>query len=109
MIFIIGGAFQGKTEYAKQQFGSSYEIVDHYHLCVREQLERGADCLLEAQRLLSTDRDLVIISNEIGYGLVPMEAEERIYRETVGRVNCFLAKEAEQVIRIVCGIGTRIK
>ena len=52
---------------------------------------------------------LVIISNEVGYGLVPVEEEQRRYRETAGRVNCLLAKQAEQVIRVSCGIGMRLK
>ena len=52
---------------------------------------------------------LVIISDEIGYGLVPVDVFEREYREKSGRVNCYLAEKADQVIRVVCGIGSRIK
>lgn len=63
----------------------------------------------EAKRKFSGQDKLIIISNEVGYGLVPVEAFEREYRETVGRVNCFFAGEAEQVIRVVSGIGKRIK
>lgn len=107
MILIVGGAFQGKTEYAEKNFGDSYVIENHYHIKVREQLKKGLNPLEEAKKL--TDNNIVIVSDEIGYGLVPVDAFEREYREINGRVNCFFAEKAEQVIRVVCGIGTRIK
>lgn len=107
MILIVGGAFQGKTEYAKINFGDGYTIVNHYNLRVRKQLEKGLNPIEEAKKF--TDKNIVIVSDEIGYGLVPVDAFEREYREINGRVNCFFAEKAEQVIRVVCGIGTRIK
>lgn len=109
MIFIIGGAYQGKTEYVSSHFGEEYRVVNQYHLKIRDQLRQGKAPIEEAKRLLEEKDNLIIITDEIGYGLVPMDAFEREYRETSGRVNCYLASEAKQVIRVVCGIGTRIK
>lgn len=109
MIFIIGGAYQGKTEYAKIHFGKEYKIENCYHLKVKEQMQAGLEPLEEAEKLLNENEKLVVVSDEIGYGLVPIDAFERAYREKSGRVNCYFASEAEQVIRVVCGIGTRIK
>lgn len=109
MILIIGGACQGKTAYAKEHFEKEYTIIDEYHLKVRDQLKEGKDPFKEAEKLLMEGEDCVIISNEVGYGLVPVDAFEREYREAVGRVNCYLAGKASQVIRIICGIGTTIK
>ena len=109
MILIIGGACQGKTAYAKEHFEKEYTIIDEYHLKVRDQLKEGKDPCKEAEKLLMKGEDCVIISNEVGYGLVPVDAFDREYREAVGRVNCYLAGKASQVIRIICGIGTTIK
>lgn len=109
MILIIGGACQGKTTYAKEHFEKEYAIIDEYHLKVREQLKAEKDPLKEAKKLIMERDDCVIISNEVGYGLVPIDAFEREYREAVGRVNCYLAGKASRVIRITCGIGTSIK
>lgn len=110
MIFIIGGAYQGKTEYAKENFGNGYEIIDNYHLTVREQLLTGKLPMDELQSLLENVSDMtVIISNELGSGLVPVDAFERRLREENGRVNCAIAARANKVIRVCCGIGTRIK
>lgn len=109
MILIIGGAYQGKTQYAKEHFDKNYTIWNHYHETVRQQLLDKKNPVDEAERKLFGQDKLIIISNEVGYGLVPVETFEREYREAVGRVNCFFAKEAEQVIRVVGGIGNRIR
>ena len=52
---------------------------------------------------------LVILLDEVGSGIIPMEAEARRYRELVGRVGCMLAAQADTVVRVVCGIGVQIK
>jgi adenosylcobinamide kinase/adenosylcobinamide-phosphate guanylyltransferase len=109
MIFIIGGACQGKTVYAKENFGESYQIINQYHLQVKEQLKEGKEPLTEAENLLQEKENCIIISDEIGYGLVPTDRFERLYRETSGRVNCYFASQAKQVIRVISGIGIRIK
>ena len=51
----------------------------------------------------------VIISDEVGNGIVPIEAFEREYRERTGRILVELAKKAEEVERVICGIGQKIK
>ncbi len=109
MILLTGGAYQGKTDYAEKYIQEGYEVINHYHQKVREQLQAGLDPMQEAEVLLRQKDRLLIISDEVGCGLVPMDAFEREWREAAGRVNCYLAKNAEQVIRVICGIGTRIK
>ncbi len=107
MILITGGAFQGKTKYALESFGDKYKIENKYHESVRAQLINGQDPLKEAEALIKDD--VIVITDEIGCGLVPVDSFERKYRDVNGRVNCFLAENAEQVIRVICGIGKRIK
>ena len=53
--------------------------------------------------------DIVVVSQEVGYGVVPMDAFDRKYREAVGRVCTGLASKSKKVTRVVCGIGTVIK
>ena len=69
----------------------------------------GADVRALTGQLLLEHPDCIIISDEIGNGIVPMEHEEREYRELTGRLLCELANKADRVERIVCGIGERIK
>ena len=42
-------------------------------------------------------------------GVVPMRAEDRAFREAVGRALCVIAQEAQQVTRCICSVGVRIK
>ena len=53
--------------------------------------------------------NLIIVSNEIGLGLVPGDPLSRGYRDIVGRTNQFLAKHADQVITVWAGIPLQIK
>ena len=108
MILIVGGACQGKTEYAKVHF-PKLPVWDEYHLEVKRQLQEQGDPVKEAVDAAEKYRNGIIISNELGYGLVPMDPFERQYREVNGRVNCYLAAQADMVIRVICGVGTVIK
>ena len=47
--------------------------------------------------------------DEIGNGIVPLDAFEREYREQTGRAEILLAKKADEVVRVICGIGQKIK
>ena len=51
----------------------------------------------------------VVTINEVGSGVIPAERAERLGREASGRLSVLLAKEAEQVVRMVCGIPVMLK
>ncbi|MDD6628482.1 MAG: bifunctional adenosylcobinamide kinase/adenosylcobinamide-phosphate guanylyltransferase [Lachnospiraceae bacterium] len=59
--------------------------------------------------MIERNPDLIFICDEVGNGIVPVEKEERDYRECVGRVLCVLAEKAERVERVHCGISQKIK
>ena len=65
------------------------------------------DALMDA--LLSGPPDRVLVTDEIGCGIVPADEFERMYREETGRLCCLAAKEADEVWRVCCGLGMRIK
>jgi adenosylcobinamide kinase/adenosylcobinamide-phosphate guanylyltransferase len=50
-----------------------------------------------------------MIVNDISCGIVPMDKNERIFREAVGRTTMYLAQEALAVVRVFAGIGKRLK
>ena len=62
-----------------------------------------------ASKLTKKCPDIVIVTQEIGYGLVPVHAFDRRYRELTGRICTVLAANSDQVDRVVCGIGVTIK
>ena len=116
MILVIGGAFQGKKAFAKEHLGltdaqlaDASFVVSDYHLCIRKQLEAGLNPEEELKKLVREHPGICIIADEIGSGLIPMERTERDYREAVGRTFCAAAKEADEVWRVICGIGQRIR
>ena len=51
----------------------------------------------------------VVISCEVGGGVIPLDRGERIWRENAGRLACLLADRADRVILVHCGIGICIK
>lgn len=67
----------------------------------------------EIDELISNIReqkqDWMIISNEVGLGLVPPYQMGRVYRDGLGWANQRLAREADKVIFMVAGIPTVIK
>lgn len=78
-------------------------VIDHFHMLIK----RGApDELIEA--LLAAD-GLIVISDEVGLGVIPDNLPDIRYRENVGRYLCRFASKAERFERIVCGIGQRLK
>ena len=46
---------------------------------------------------------------ETGMGIVPVDRKERDFRETCGRTLCLAAQLSDEVWRVICGIGERIK
>ena len=49
------------------------------------------------------------ISPALCLRVVPLDAQERAWREAVGRMSCELASQAETVVRMVCGIPVVLK
>ena len=168
MRLVIGGAFQGKTDYVKAKYHIEDACIcrDGYPLSEQDCLAQtdsgcaaGSDnsggvgkCIAESRwkciiglhniirqtmycdpmsnpcgeaaqpgsaqpenalryirSLMQDNPDVILICDEVGGGIVPVDKEERAYRECVGRVLCELAKEAESVERVYCGIGQTIK
>ena len=67
----------------------------------------ATDGLLQAIRM--TKARVVIVSNELGLGLVPATKAVRAFRDLAGRVNQQVAAEADEVYLIVSGLSLRLK
>lgn len=55
------------------------------------------------------DKSLIIVTNEIGMGLVPVDAVSRLYRDILGRANKLSATMSDRVYLLVSGIPVKIK
>jgi len=52
--------------------------------------------------------NFIVVSNEVGLGLVPGTKLERVYRDLLGRANQLLAQHADEVYFMVSGIPMKI-
>ena len=125
MKLVIGGAFQGKYQYARKTFGIQEGWIDgdtcswneifecrgilHFHDYVQRRLRAGKSVDGLAEELLEKNPDICVVTNELGYGVVPADAFDRKYREATGRICEKLAAGSDEVHRVICRIGTVIK
>ena len=67
------------------------------------------EAMLRVLRSLPAHQSLIVVSNEVGMGLVPEYPLGRVYRDTLGYANQHLARAAERVYLLVAGIAVDLK
>jgi adenosyl cobinamide kinase/adenosyl cobinamide phosphate guanylyltransferase len=92
-----------------------FVIVDCVTLWVSNLLERGVEPgdvearAEEAGKVAAAHAaPVVVVSNEVGAGIVPMHPETRAYRDLMGSVNAILARAAERTLLTVAGRVLRL-
>jgi adenosylcobinamide kinase / adenosylcobinamide-phosphate guanylyltransferase len=77
-----------------------------------DELEKAAVAeitgLIECMKSLE-DKDFIIVTNEVGLGLVPDNEAGRYYRDILGRANSLLAAYCDEVFLTVSGLPLKIK
>ncbi|MFY0517633.1 bifunctional adenosylcobinamide kinase/adenosylcobinamide-phosphate guanylyltransferase [Lysinibacillus sp. UGB7] len=130
MYVFIGGAYNGKTNYVMRklegqkvavmdgelpEFAPSCDVLVLKNLetwLVTQNLEEDdivVAHLLTRLKILEENCTLYIIVTDMGRGVVPMEKQARLLRDTCGRLYQALFTEAQRVVRIWYGIGEHIK
>lgn len=124
MKLYVGGCFAGQEQIAKEKekgidwvdgavcsmpqlltCGGVYDFQEFIYRQVKEKKDLSGF----VQRLTAENPHMVIVSNEVGYGVVPLDQTEREYREIMGRISTGLAAFADRVSRTVCGIEVVLK
>ena len=124
MVFVFGGAYQGMREYARDALGAkkiceltqdacaidfscgAVAGLDQFVLGCVQRGESAVD-YLKAHR--DEWRDCILIGMDFSCGLVPMDAQDRLWREENGRLNNYIASNADRVYRLFCGLPQQIK
>jgi len=75
-------------------------------LAAEKRVMAGLDALLDAVR--STDSHWIVVSNEVGLGLVPPYPLGRLFRDLLGMANRRLAAAADEVHWMAAGIPVPI-
>ncbi|MBQ8994257.1 MAG: bifunctional adenosylcobinamide kinase/adenosylcobinamide-phosphate guanylyltransferase [Oscillospiraceae bacterium] len=125
MDLIIGGAYQGKLDLAKDKY--DLEDSDIYFCTEESCIEFGKKCLyhaeefslwcvrngMEATELLDKHKeewkDSLFICEDIFCGVVPIGEDMRAWREMTGRMCAYLSSKAKNVCRVFCGLEQKLK
>ena len=67
------------------------------------------EALLSVIQAAEPNKTLIVVTNEVGLGIVPAYPLGRIYRDTLGYINQRLAKAADRVYLMVAGMAVDIK
>ncbi|WP_411976070.1 bifunctional adenosylcobinamide kinase/adenosylcobinamide-phosphate guanylyltransferase [Sulfitobacter faviae] len=88
-------------------------LIDCATMWLSNHLMEGSDLEAAQAQLLQALRGCaahwVVVSNEVGQGIVPENAMARQFREAQGRLNIALAAEAETVVQVVVGLPQLLK
>jgi len=126
MVFVIGGAYQGKLDHARANLAEpgakvficddrtleidwSCRVIDKIHLLIWARQQAGLDPLAYLSQHQSQLLEKIVICDDLSSGVVPIDRETRLWREQVGRCSVLLAREAARVVRIFCGLATDLK
>lgn len=84
-------------------------VLDRYDAWERgltPQVEQEYDDLVAAVR--ATTRDVVLVTNEVGQGVVPDTSSGRLFRDEMGRLNVMVGDAVDDVIWCVAGRTVRL-
>jgi hypothetical protein len=124
MRILLGGAYQGKLDYAIH----NYEITsDDVFKCTGAELDFSKKCIDNIERFAlacvreGTEplnyikenfhrlKNSVIICDDIFCGVVPVQEDLRAWREATGRMMNWLTPQADSVVRMFCGLPQVLK
>lgn len=124
MVFITGGAYQGKRDYAMETFaltpadvfsctGAEIDFtkrcIDALEEFIYACVQTGTDAVAYFKAHQSQWQDSILICQDISCGVVPLGAEMRAWRQATGKLCRYLSQQASQVSRIFCGLEQRLK
>lgn len=98
---------------ADPQYSAGCILVDCLTLWLSNLMEAGREIEAEFDALIgavsASSAELVIVSNEVGLGIVPIEAGVRAYRDHAGRLHQQIAAASDRVVFMAAGLPMRLK
>jgi adenosylcobinamide kinase / adenosylcobinamide-phosphate guanylyltransferase len=74
-----------------------------------ERALKECEVLLTVVKSFGPNKTLIVVTNEVGLGIVPAYPLGRLYRDTLGYINQRLAQAADHVYLLVAGIAVDLK
>ena len=81
------------------------DIIDK---AVTKEIQELIDCMSRGKPS-SSPTDFIIVTNEVGLGIIPADIVSRLYRDLLGRANRMLAASMDEVYFMVAGIPMVVK
>lgn len=80
-----------------------YEDFQEAERLIKEEVEK----LLEG--IGKSEATVIMVTNEVGSGIVPENLLGRVFRDIAGRINQYIAERCDEVYITVCGIPLKLK
>ena len=123
MILVTGGIYQHKLDFIYEKFGLTKDDVSFvennidynkniiYKLndLIRYWINENKDIDSELEILIKNCKEKIIVMDNVGSGIIPIDKNIRDLREIIGRAGCKIAENSDEVYSVLCGIGIKIK
>ena len=103
VLFDSLGVFISNIMFSKTADDLSDELIEETILEVRKELEHLLDWARE------NDKELVIVTDEVGMSIIPESKVARVYRDLIGTINKEVAAKCDRAYLVCMGIEVRLK
>lgn len=98
-VMITNLMFQENIDYEKISSDELEELLNR----IKKEFEKLIYAAIENKK------QLIMVTNEVGYSVVPAYKLGRIFRDFAGNINKFIASISDEVYLVTCGIPLKIK
>ena len=114
MILVTGGVFQHKLDFIYEKFSLTKndvgtKIIYKFNHIVKGWIDENKNVEEETKKFIQNNKDSIIVMDQVGSGIVPVDKKEEVYRDAVGRAGCIIAENSDEVYNVVFGLGIKIK
>ena len=103
VLFDSLGVFVSNIMFSKTADDLSDKSIEETILVVRKELEKLLDWARE------NDKELVIVTDEVGMSIIPESKVARVYRDLIGTINKEVAAKCDTAYFVCMGIEVRLK
>ncbi len=103
VLFDSLGVFVSNIMFSKTADALSDKSIEETILVVRKELEKLLDWARE------NDKELVIVTDEVGMSIIPESKVARVYRDLIGTINKEVAAKCDRAYFVCMGLEVRLK